>query len=394
VYGGDLGALLWLFTSLMLSLLSDGLLGSQAIDPLDKSAKPELESEAPDNRLRNLLIGAVMRARMRDVAKLAGVSTATVSHVLNNTRYVEPATSERVRIAIEQLGYEINGVAQSLRVRSTSTFALIIPDLTNPFFPELAMAIQHSAARAGYDVAIFSVDAPGGSYKGYFEHYLRGIRQDRYDVVIFAETMPISPTARDQLVATGTPLVLISGVPHPQADRVYIDDYHAAQDLMSYLVGKGHTTIAHITGAQNMPSTYDRQRAYRDALFAAGLPIVPELEVPGTFLRDGGYVAMQHLLARSPRPTAVFAANDLTAFGAMLACVDAGVGVPDEIAIAGFDDIALAADLRPALTTVYHGQREIGAEVVRLAVARARDEAPATRETTIVPHRLVVRQSA
>ena len=333
-------------------------------------------------------------ATMRDVAKLAGVSTATVSHVLNKTRKVEPDTSERVRTAISQLGYEVDGVAQSLRVRATSTFALIIPDLTNPFFPELATAVQQNAARAGYDVAIFSVDAPHGAAQDLFEHYLRAIRRKRYDVVIFAETLLMDPVARAQLMATGTPVVLIGGVPHPQADRVYIDDYRAARDLMRYLIERGHSTIAHIRGAGGMPSALDRQRAYRDSLLEAGLPIVPELEVEGTFLRDGGYVGMQRLLACSPRPSAVFAANDMTAVGALLACVDAGINVPGDVAIAGFDDIALAIDLRPALTTIYHGQREIGAEAVRLALARARHEAPEEKQTTIVPHRLVIRQSA
>ncbi|MGH2411789.1 MAG: LacI family DNA-binding transcriptional regulator [Chloroflexota bacterium] len=331
---------------------------------------------------------------MRDVAKLAGVSTATVSHVLNKTRNVEPETSARVQLAIRELGYEVDGVAQSLRVRATSTFALIIPDLTNPFFPELATVVQHNAAHAGYDVAIFSVDTPGGGSEGLFEHYLRGIRRKRYDVVIFAETLPIDPTAHARLVATGTPVVLISGIPHPQADRVYIDDHGAARDLVRYLIGKGHTMIGHITGAPGMWATLERQRGYRDSLIEAGLPVLPELEVPGTFLRDGGYAAMRQLLACSPRPTAVFAANDLTAQGALVACVDANVKVPDDIAIAGFDDIAVAADLRPALTTVYHGQREIGAEVVRLALTRAGRQAPEEKQTIIVPHRLIVRQSA
>jgi LacI family transcriptional regulator len=331
---------------------------------------------------------------MRDVAKLAGVSTATVSHVLNKTRNVEPDTSTRVQSAIRELGYEVDGVAQSLRVRATSTFGLIIPDLTNPFFPELATVVQHNAARAGYDVAIFSVDTPGGDAEGLFNHYLRGIRRKRYDVVIFAETLPIDPTTHAQLVATGTPVILISGIPHPQADRVYIDDYGAARDLTNYLIGKGHRAIAHISGALGMSATLERQRGYHDALAEAGLSTAAELEVPGTFLRAGGYAAMRQLLALAPRPTAVFAANDLTAHGALLACIDTGVQVPDQIAVAGFDDIAVAADLRPALTTVYHGQREIGAEVVRLALMRARRESPEEKQTIIVPHRLVVRQSA
>jgi LacI family transcriptional regulator, galactose operon repressor len=331
---------------------------------------------------------------MRDVAILAGVSTATVSHVLNKTRNVEPETRARVQLAIRDLGYEVDGVAQSLRMRATSTIGLIIPDLTNPFFPELATVVQHNAARAGYDVAIFSVDTPGGDSEGLFNHYLRGIRRKRYDVVIFAETLPIDPTAHAQLVATGTPVILISGIPHPQADRVYIDDFGAARDLTRYLISQGHTAIAHITGALGMSSTLERQRGYREGLIEAGLAVASELEVPGTFLRAGGYAAMRQLLTCTPRPTAVFAANDLTAHGALLACIDAGVKVPNQIAVAGFDDIAVAADLRPALTTVYHGQREIAAEVVRLALLRARREGPEEKQTIIVPHRLIVRQSA
>jgi LacI family transcriptional regulator len=335
---------------------------------------------------------------MRDVAQRAGVSTATVSHVLNGTRFVRPETGERVRAAIAELQYEMNGTAQSLRVRTTWTLALIIPDLANPFFPEMATVIQQEAARAGYDVVIYSIDVPHGSSADLLEHYLRAIRRKRYDAVIYAETLPVSPMSRQHLIDTGTPLVLIGGTPHPQADRVYIDDYVASRDVITYLAGKGHRRIAHITGAPDMASSRDRLRGYRDGLAAAGVSPSPDLEVPGTFLREGGYTAMQQLLARSPRPTAVFAANDLTALGALLACVDAQVRVPDDIAIVGFDDISLAANVRPALTTVYHGQQEIGREAVRLAVRAHRQHiaegGPEQKETVTVPHRLVVRDSA
>lgn len=333
-------------------------------------------------------------ATMRDVARLAGVSTSTVSHVLNKTRFVEIETSERVRAAVDKLSYEVDGAAQSLRTRETLTLALLLPDLVNPFFAEIAVAVQHSAVLAGYDLAVFNVDAPDGTPHVLFDHYLRAIRRKRYDAVMVAETVAIQPAARQQLVATETPVVLIGSIPHPQADRVYIDDYAAAREMMAYLVGRGHTAVAHIMGLPSMPAAVDRQRGYRDGLHAAGLPLRPEFEVAGDFIRDGGYRAMQQLLACSPRPTAVFTANDLTAIGAQLACLDAGVKVPEEMAIAGFDDLTLGRDMRPALTTIYHGQREIGAEVVRLALARIRQEAPGEKQTIIVPHRLVIRQSA
>ncbi len=331
---------------------------------------------------------------IKDVAERAMVSTATVSHVLNGTRVVHPDTHQRVSLAIEDLGYVKDGIARSLRVRSTSTLALIIPDLGNPFFPELATAIQHEATRAGYDVVLYSVDIPGGNRHELFQHYLRAVRGKRYDAVILVETLPMDHSARQQLVASGVPVVLIGGTPHLEADRVYIDDYQASRDVMDYLVAKGHRLIAHISGADGMTSARDRQRGYCDGLSAASLPEEPAFNVAGTFLRAGGYTAMQHLLTLTPRPSAVFAANDLTALGAIVACLDAGLRVPDDVAIVGFDDISLAADLRPSLTTVYHGQQELGQAAVRLAVARIRGDTPPERQTVIVPHRLVPRDSA
>ncbi|MDB5076794.1 MAG: LacI family transcriptional repressor [Chloroflexi bacterium] len=332
-------------------------------------------------------------ATIRDVAKLASVSIATVSHVVNGTRFVEPATSDRVRTAIHELGFEADGIARSLRVRKTSTMALIIPDLTNPFFPELATVIQQEAVRSQYDVVIHSTDVPHGNSEELLGHYLRTIRQKRYDAVIYAETLSATPAVQ-QLLATGVPVVVIGGTAHPEVDSVYIDDYAAARDVTAWFVAKGHRAIAHISGAAQMSSSEERRRGFLEGLAAAGLPARPDFDVAGTFLRDGGYQAMLQLLACSPRPTAVFAANDLTAIGAILACLDSGLRVPDDIGIVGFDDTMLASTYRPTLTTVYHGQREIGAEVVRLALARIRGEFPEERQKIIVPHRLVERQSA
>lgn len=341
-------------------------------------------------------------ATMKEVAAHAGVSTTTVSYVLNGRRFVQPETRERVRAAIEALQYDINDTARSLRRRTTSTLALIVPDLVNPFWPELAAAIQGEAPRNGFDVVLYSIDLPHSVGSDLFHHYLRAIRGKRYDAVIYAEALRLGPLSVQELVDTGTPVVLIGGKAFPGTDRVYIDDYAAARDLMRHLIARGHTSIAHITGAPDMASTEQRLRAYRDSLAEAGLAADPDLEVPGTFLHAGGYAAMQQLLRRRPRPRAVFAANDLTALGAIAACADVGVAVPREVAIAGFDDIAVAAYVRPALTTVSHGQRELGHEAVRLAIqahrrrleATAEERPPGAPETVIVPHRLLVRDSA
>lgn len=339
---------------------------------------------------------------MKDVAARAGVSTTTVSYVLNGRRFVDPQTRDRVRAAIDDLQYDINDNARNLRRRTTSTLALIVPDLVNSFWPELASVILRDAHRAGFDIVLYNVDLPDVGPDA-LQPYMRAIRGKRYDAVIYSETLRNGSHSVDDLAATGTPVVLIGGTAYPGTDRVYIDDYAAARDLMGHLIERGHTLIAHITGAPEMPSTRERLRGYRDSLREAGLPAGPDLEVQGTFLHDGGYAAMRQILARRPRPTAVFAANDVTALGAMGACADAGVAIPDEIAIAGFDDIEIARQVRPALTTVSHGQRDLGREAIRLAIQAHERRIGALdgngpdagkRETVIVPHRLIVRESA
>lgn len=331
---------------------------------------------------------------IHDVAVRAEVSIATVSHVVNGTRYVQPDTRARVLSAISALGYESDGSARSLRLRTTSLLALIVPDLHNPFFPELAMSIQEAAVQSQYDLVICSVDVPHGSDQELLQHHLRSIRRKRYDAVIVAETLVIEAAIRQQIVSLNLPVVFIGGTPHLDADRVYIDDYAAARDVVDYLLRKDHRAIAHITGLPGMASSSDRLRGYRDALRSAGIPPVSVFEVAGSFSREGGYRGMQQLLGHDPRPTAVFAASDLTAVGALNACLDAGLRVPDDIAIVGFDDIALASDVRPPLTTMYHGQRELGREAVQLILSRLRGERGDEHTTIIVPHQLMVRGSA
>lgn len=332
-------------------------------------------------------------ATMRDVARAAEVSTTTVSHVLNGTRLVHPVTRDRVLTRIRELGYERDDRARRLRAHSTFTIALIVPDLNNPLFPELATYIQLEAVRAGYDVVIYSTDVPHGGDQTLFQHYIRAVRQKRYDAVIVAETAPTAPENREQLIATGIPIVLIGGIPCKEADRVYIDDYAGALDVMAHLVARGHKLIAHITGVSGMAAASDRLRGYRDGLERAGLPLRADFEVGDTFLREGGWRAMNELLFRSPRPTAVFAANDLTAVGAMHACFAAGLRIPQDVALVGFDDSSVARDVYPQLTTVYYGQREIGSTAVALAISRARQQSRSEWQTIIVPHKLMARDS-
>ncbi len=329
---------------------------------------------------------------IKQVAARAGVSIATVSHVINETRYVSDDARQRVQQAIQELDYEVDQVARSLRTGRSNTIALIVPDLRNPFFPELAHALQKRAEELGFDVAIYNVDVPGGTAEARAAHYLKELRRTRVDGIILVETIGLRLS--DHLARLPFPVVFITGEEPASSDQVSVNDEAAAFDATMYLVGKGHTRIGHIAGPLDQISATRRCAGYLRALQQAGIPAQANYISQGTFLREGGTTAMQQLLNLPERPLAILAANDLTAVGALDVVLDAGLRVPEDIAIMGFDDIALAAEVRPGLTTVYMGQQESGREAASLLIRRITQQAPQEPVHIVVPHRLVQRASA
>jgi DNA-binding LacI/PurR family transcriptional regulator len=329
--------------------------------------------------------------RLQDVAAHAGVSTRTVSNVVNDFQYVAPATRARVQASIDALGYRPNVAARNLRRGRTGLVALVVPEIDSPYFSDLAARTVRIAEADGWTVLIDQTDGDPARERS----LLRGERSQLVDGVVFspwsisAEELASRPDA--------TPLVLLGEhAGDPPVDHVVIDNVTAAAEAVAHLAARGRTRIAAIGVPPLLANETARQRqlGHRRGLAAAGLPQRPELEVPVTSLhRAEGHRAMTALLAADVRPDAAFCFSDELALGALRAVADAGLRVPEDIALVGFDDVEDGRFAVPRLTTVSPDKDGIA----RLALQSLRDrlagdESPARVITA--PHRLVVRESS
>ncbi len=327
-----------------------------------------------------------------DVARLAHVSQAMVSYVLNNNDSVTipPETRQRILRAIEALGYQPNRAARSLRARKTYTLAVIIPDITNPFYPDFARGIQDAADQQDYDV--ITVNTDGLAEKE--GRSLRSMREGRVDglvAVLFHSSAPALFPLLDQ----GIPVVRLEATERIAGERpldnLCLDNVAAAQAAADYLIARGHRRIGLLAGHQG-PIAY-RLIGYLQALERHGIPHDEALIQQGEFNERGGFAAMQALLALSPRPTAVFASNDLMAMGAYLAIREAGLRIPADIAVIGFDNIPAARLVSPPLTTVDQFQRRTGRRAAEMLFERLNGSAPPGGRSERVPYRIIERES-
>jgi len=330
-----------------------------------------------------------MVARLKDVAALAGVSVKTASNVVNEYPHVSPATRAKVMAAIERLHYRPNVSARQLKHGRAGFLALALPQLDSPYFAELGARFSAEASRLGY---LLLLDATGAEPEAE-RVVLNGMRTHLVDGVIFS---PLAVEARDIADRADTvPMVLLGerAVP-PGHDHVAVDSIAASRAMTDHLISLGRTRIAAI-GRERVPGTASvRLEGYRQALTAAGLPYRPELVIGvAQYDRTAGKVAMEQLLAMPEPPDAVFCFNDLMAIGAIRACVEQGVDVPGQVAIAGFDDIAEGRFGNPTLTTVAADLGFLAAEALRLVQARIADpDRPA--ESVSVPWTLRLRESS
>jgi LacI family transcriptional regulator len=271
------------------------------------------------------------RPTQADVARKANVSQALVSYVLNNnlTISVPAETRQRILEAIDELGYEPDRLARSLRTRKTNTIACVIPDITNPFHPAFAQGLQHVADRHGYDVILYNTERDADR-----EHKaLRSLRQGRVDGVVITP-LHLGPDELLTLLDIQIPVVVqgtgvmplqVGGLP---LDSLHVNNVAAACTAVSFLIGRGHARIAFIAGQKDTPPQQDRELGYRRALEEHGIPFDHRLVQDGDFKEAGGHQAMRALLVLSPQPTAVFAASDLMAIDALIAIKEAGLKVP------------------------------------------------------------------
>jgi DNA-binding LacI/PurR family transcriptional regulator len=325
---------------------------------------------------------------IRDVARYASVSTTTVSHVINGTRFVEPETEERVRQAIARLGYRPNLLARSLRRQETHTIGLLVPDNSNPFFAEVARVIEDAGFAKGYSVILCNSDLSDAKQAAYLDVLL----SKRVDGVLLVSSVA-QQEPLEQVLAAGIPVVVVDrDVPDLPVDQVLVANDEGGFLAGQYLARLGHRRIGCITGISDETPSSGRVIGFRRALAEAGIALPAEAIVRGNERYAGGEEAMAKLLRRDLGLTAVFAFNDVMAIGALTALRRAHVAVPEAISIIGFDNIVQSAAMMPALTTVAQPVAELGQVSIRLLLDRiAQPHEPRSRIT--LPTQLIERES-
>ncbi|HEU5419921.1 MAG TPA: LacI family DNA-binding transcriptional regulator [Streptosporangiaceae bacterium] len=327
-------------------------------------------------------------ATVEQVARLAGVSTATVSRVLNGTAAVAADTERRVRDAIELLAFNPAPQARGLRTGRTGNIALIVPSITNPFFPELMAHVSREVRGRGYSMLLF--DSPEPEKEG-----VRVARSRLADgIILVGSTSPAA--ARPPAEMTDVPVVAFDRRPQAlSAPVIQVDNYEGARAVVRHLGERGHRRIVFISGPRGVSVSADRARGYRAGLRDLGIAPDKALTIAGEFDEDSGYAATVRLLRRPAPPafTALFAANDMMAIGAMSALRDHGVAIPSQVAVAGFDGIHLGRYVAPSLTTYAQPTAELARRAAELlAAAIAGSPAPPAR-TLRLPGSLIIRDS-
>ncbi len=327
-------------------------------------------------------------ATIKDVAREAGVSVATVSRVLNDSAAVSETTRVHVREVAVRLNYWPNGAARSLITNRTQVIGVLLPDLFGEFFSEVLRGMDSSARRAGLHLLVSSSHADAEQLVA----ALRTMRGRIDGLIVMAPD--VDARAAIQGTATDFPLVLINpGAGVEGCNTINIANYEGAYALVRHLLDLGHRRIATLMGPPRNIDAEQRLEGYRAALRDAGALSSAELEIAGDFTELSGYEGGSRLCALDPPATAVFAANDYMAIGVMGALSDSGIRVPEDIAVAGFDDIAMARYLNPPLTTVHVDAFRLGERAVHRLLSIDRSTSATDWHHEVLPTSLVVRGS-
>ncbi len=324
------------------------------------------------------------RPTVRDVARVAGVSTATVSRALQSPNIVSKKTRDAVFAAVSETGYSVNTAAQMLRRNRSGTVLVILPDISNPFFSKILSGIEEVATRANLTILIGNTNGDDARYAKILEN-LRNGRAD--GALLLNGAAPPKGTLPE-----GIPAISISerfedaGYPH-----VGTDNQKAAFDATRYLIDQGHTKIAHITGPEGNILTRDRLSGYVQAMTAAGLSDHIR-SIPGGFTYADGERAAQHLVNDWPDATAAFCANDESAMGLIRGLQHRGFAVPDQISVMGFDDVPFSRIFQPELTTVHQARNLIGQRAMEMLLELLEDST-ASAEAVFLDHTIVTRNS-
>lgn len=330
------------------------------------------------------------RITITDVACQAGVSKSTVSHVINHTRYVEPQTSAKVLAAIETLGYRPSGIARSLVSKRTRTAGLLISDVGNPFYHEVIMGVEDIALANGYSVFLCntSYDLERGM------KFIQSLIDKSVDGVLFMTSCMsldmIEEVTKNQIKA----VVLDWGNSHVHeiASTITLDFKSGISAAVAHLVSLGHRRIAHVSGPLYLWTAQARRQAFLEALAENGLDPQQASIVEGDLRIEGGTRSFQELQRSQAHPTAILAANDLTALGVLWEARNVGLRLPEDLSIVGLDDIDLASKVTPALTTIALPRFEAGQLAMQIMLSMLGTPTPQLYSQSI-PTRLVIRDS-
>lgn len=325
-------------------------------------------------------------ATIKDVAKEAGVSVATVSRTLNRSDRVSSEVRDRVVAAVESLGYRPNAIARSLKSRNTRTLGLVIPNVTNPFFTQMARVVEDAARERGYSLIFGNTDEDPEKEAEYLEVLL----EKQVDGLIVSPARSASPQL-EALVRDGVSVVFLDrylqGI---EAPVVRSDGRRAVDELVEYMVGLGHEKLAIISGSSETVPGRERLDAFLAGARERNVPVDEEYIKFGDFRRESGFETMRELLDTKEPPTAVFAANNLMALGALQAIKQAGVRVPEDVSFASFDDVSWFELVEPPITAIAQPVPELGAAAARMLPSLVEG---GEAESVILDAELVVRGS-
>ncbi len=331
-----------------------------------------------------------MPTTLKELAARARVHPSTVSRVMNQDPSLRIAQETRARIEalLRETEYRPNGVARGLKLRQTLVLAVVIPDITNPFFGSLFRGIEDGAGPRGYQVLLCNTDGSPDRQRA----HLQALMARRVDGIILASSFLKDPAVR-WLRHQHVPYALVNRYSDEGLDPfVGSDDIAGARLATQHLIGLGHTRIGHLAGQPTVSTGVLRRRGYQEAMAEAGLAVPTEVVAESGFVEEGGTRALERLLSLRERPTAVFAVTDMVAIGAYSLALSVGLRVPEDLAIVGYNDIPLAGRLGPGLTTVHVPIHEFGSAAARLLLEQISSGQVAPKRVVYSPQ-LVVRGS-
>jgi LacI family transcriptional regulator len=330
-------------------------------------------------------------ADIRKIAERARVSIATVSNVISGNRPVSKALTERVRAAIRELDYHPNHIARSLKVKQTHMLGMIIPDITNPFFPELMRGAEDASRERKYLLVTANTDENAERER----NVIGVLRSHRVDGLLIAVAPRGDAIAYLESTAkAGIPVVFLDRAPlEGKLDSVTVDNAEGARNCVRHLIRLGHHDIAIVTGSLDLEIGRQRLSGYEAALKEAGIKVRASFILEGNFREDSGYRLAKEVLLQQHRPTAIFVSNGVMALGALQAIDEVGMRCPDDIALATFDDLSFAHAFHPRLTCVAQPAYELGFKGANLLIDRIQGKLPAKPVRIEVASELKIRES-